>query len=134
MGQWHTNLLLLMDNALLPWFILVPDTQEIELYRLPLEQQIDILYKINSLSEMLIENFEANKLNIATIGNVVSQLHIHIMGRSPGDHCWPSVAWGNPERKPYTADQLARIAQQLKVTITDQYTAFDYSLKSTAIE
>lgn len=130
MGQWHNSLLLLMDNALLPWLILVPDTKEIEFYRLPGEQQLDILQKINRLSEILIQHFEAKKLNIASIGNIVSQMHIHVIGRSPEDHCWPSVAWGNPERKPYTQDQLIRVANNLQNEIIDEYTAYQIKVKS----
>ena len=62
MGQWHNNMLLLMDNSLLPWLILVPETHETELYQLPHEQQLDILNKINTLSEILIENFAQKNL------------------------------------------------------------------------
>ncbi|MCW8956982.1 MAG: HIT domain-containing protein [Gammaproteobacteria bacterium] len=129
MGQWQNNLLLLMDNALLPWFILVPDTQKTELYQLPHQQQMEILDKINQLSTILVQHFEAKKLNIATIGNIVSQLHIHIIARSPEDHCWPSVAWGNPERKPYSADQLSKLTSILQNTITDQYIAYPLEIK-----
>ncbi|MFW2374055.1 MAG: HIT domain-containing protein, partial [Gammaproteobacteria bacterium] len=130
LGQWNTNRLLLMDNALIPWFILVPDTQQIEFYKLPYDQQLDTLDKINRLSKILMNNFDVKKLNIATIGNIVSQLHIHVIGRSPGDHCWPSVAWGNPQRKPYTQDQLTRTTNILQNGITDQYSAYQVKIKS----
>lgn len=130
MGQWHNNMLLLMDNSLLPWLILVPETHETELYQLPHEQQLDILNKINTLSEILIENFSAEKLNIATIGNIVSQLHIHIIARSPMDHCWPSVAWGNPERTPYTQAHLNQITNILQNTITENYSAYQVKIKT----
>ena len=129
MGKWDNSLLLLMDNALLPWFILVPETHEIELYKLSYDQQLDILDKINRLSEILINDFVAKKLNIATIGNVVSQLHIHIIGRSPEDHCWPSPVWGNPERTAYTQKQLIQIANTLQKSISNQYSAYPLSIK-----
>lgn len=130
MGQWQNNLLLLMDNSLLPWLILVPETQETEFYQLAYEQQLDVLNKINQLSEILIQNFDAKKLNIATIGNIVSQLHIHIIGRSPMDHCWPSVVWGNPRRTPYTQEQLNQIARILKSAIHEKYTAYQVKIKT----
>lgn len=130
MGKWHNNLLLLMDNALLPWLILVPESQETEFYHLPQLQQQDILNKINQLSKILIEDFGAKKLNIATIGNIVSQLHIHVIGRSSEDHCWPSVVWGNSERTPYTQEQLLQISSRLQSLITDQYSPYQIEIKT----
>ena len=130
MGKWHNNLLLLMDNALLPWLILVPESQETEFYHLPQLQQQDILNKINQLSKILIEDFGAKKLNIATIGNIVSQLHIHVIGRSPEDHCWPSVVWGNYERTPYTQEHLLQISSRLQSLITDQYSPYQIEIKT----
>jgi len=118
----------------MPWVILVPDTQEVEFYRLSYDQQLEILDKINRLSEILMDNFDVTKLNIATIGNIVSQLHIHIVGRSPDDNCWPATAWGNSERTPYSHDQLIQIANTLKKSVTDHYSAYPLTLKSHSVD
>jgi len=123
-----------MDNALIPWFILVPDTQEVEFYKLSNDQQLESLHKINRLSEILMDNFDVTKLNIATIGNIVSQLHIHIIGRSADDHCWPATAWGNPERTPYSQDQLTQITNIMKKMASDQYSAYPVTLKSHSVD
>ena len=113
MGMLAENYLLLNKNSLYPWFILVPATEEIEFYKLPKDSQLTILDQINGLSEFIEKNFNSSKLNIATIGNVVSQLHIHIIGRHPQDACWPGVVWGNDKTSAYDSDQIKQIQQKL---------------------
>ncbi len=119
LGQLDNCLLLLMNNALLPWFILVPETTEAEFTDLSMSEQADLLEKINLLSGFIKNNFDITKLNIATIGNIVSQLHIHIVGRIPSDYCWPNVVWGTSERKPYKQDQIDNITAKLKQQLGD---------------
>jgi len=99
-------ILLLMNNALLPWLILVPKAEATELYELNDEQQIQINKLINRLSRFLKQEFELDKLNIAAIGNIVNQLHIHIVGRRHDDYCWPGVVWGAEGRQDYQPEAL----------------------------
>ncbi|NOX93314.1 MAG: HIT domain-containing protein, partial [Gammaproteobacteria bacterium] len=81
LGEFDDCLLLLSKNALFPWFILVPVTQEIEFHKLSPEQQSRIQQHINAVAWFIEEYFSTDKINIASIGNIVSQLHIHIIGR-----------------------------------------------------
>ena len=105
--------ILLMNNALVPWFILVPETNCIELHHLP-ESQFQRLTATQLLLARFIEScFAIDKINSAAIGNVVSQLHVHVIGRRKDDHCWPGVIWGNPQKTPYTSDRIAEIRQML---------------------
>jgi len=99
-------ILLLMNNALLPWLILVPKTDVSELYELEAEQRTHIYNTINQLSRFLKQEFELHKLNIAAIGNIVNQLHIHIVGRRRDDYCWPSVVWGAEGREMYSPETV----------------------------
>ena len=104
---------LLHRNAGAPWFILVPHTTQTEIIDLPLEQQQQLLKTINQLGGFVRKHFEINKLNIAAIGNIVSQLHVHVVGRNQQDYCWPDVVWGRPCDEVYSAEQVECIAQQL---------------------
>ena len=88
--------LLLHNNAAVIWFIIVPKTDKTELFELPSAEQQQLLNEINRLSAYLKEQHGCDKINIATIGNIVSQLHIHIIGRNKNDPYWPGVVWGQP--------------------------------------
>lgn len=105
--------LLLHKNALIPWFILVPHTTENELYKLEISLQTNVQNSTHILAEFVESNFKTNKLNIATIGNIVPQLHIHIIGRFNNDFCWPAPVWGQTESANYTTDNLQAIKQAL---------------------
>ncbi len=117
LGELKFSRLLLMNNALVPWFILLPHTDKTEIIDLPESEQASLLKEINLLSAFVRENFKISKLNIAAIGNIVSQLHVHVVGRDPSDYCWPNVVWGQSEREPYALEQVknirAALAQQL---------------------
>ena len=121
LGMFGTSSLLLMNNALVPWFIIVPHTSEIELIDLPEENQQDILQQINLLSGFIKNNFDITKLNTAAIGNIVSQLHIHVVGRSPSDYCWPNVVWGTTKKEVYNNNQIASIVTALKVQLSKTF-------------
>ncbi|MBE9526741.1 MAG: HIT family protein [Proteobacteria bacterium] len=106
--------LLLMDNSLVSWFILVPKIDKTELYLLDEALQSQIFEKINLLSRILINDFKADKLNVASIGNIVEQLHIHVVGRYQSDPYWPGVVWGESKKKAYTAKEVKKIKIQLE--------------------
>jgi len=122
LGELNISLLLLMNNKLVPWFILVPQTSEIEITDLSRSDQADLLEEINLLAVFIKENFNLSKLNIAAIGNIVSQLHVHVVGRAPSDYCWPNVVWGSSERKPYTAERISEITVALNEQLGDRFT------------
>ena len=113
LGELEHCLLLLMNNALLPWFILVPKTDKTELYELADEVQAGVWSEINATSKFVKDEFCIDKLNIAAIGNVVEQLHIHIIGRQHEDFCWPGVVWGRPEKTPYKKEAIDHIMAKL---------------------
>ncbi len=113
LGMTGDCILLLHKNALIPWFILVPDTAEKELFKLGAEHQNRIQTSINSLAHFVEQQFKTDKLNIATIGNIVSQLHIHIIGRFTDDFCWPAPVWGQAGSADYTEGKLQNIKQAL---------------------
>ena len=117
LGKLDCSLLLLMNNALVPWFILVPVTQATEIYQMPEEQQAQLLEEINLLSDFINSEFSIEKLNVAAIGNIVKQLHVHIIGRHSSDFCWPGVVWGAEQSEPYSDAEIKRIKESLKIRL-----------------
>ncbi len=108
-GELELSLVLLMNNALVPWFILVPRVNESEIYLLTNAQQNTLYKEINILSEFISDSFKTDKLNIGAIGNIVNQLHVHIVGRRQDDVCWPGVVWGVKEKRPYSDSEIEKI-------------------------
>jgi diadenosine tetraphosphate (Ap4A) HIT family hydrolase len=111
---------LLMNNASLPWFILVPDTEKIEICELSADQQAALWDEVNRIAAFVRSNYRIDKLNIAAIGNVVSQLHIHVVGRRQDDYCWPGVVWGAEGASRYTADEAAILVEDLRAGLSSQ--------------
>ena len=110
-------ILLLLNNALVPWFIVVPKTDKIELYELDEVLQQQIISLINQISTFIKQEYTVDKLNIATIGNMVEQLHIHIIGRFKTDPYWPGVVWGREAKKSYAQKNVNIIQKQLKAIL-----------------
>lgn len=102
---------LLLNNCNFPWFIIVPKTEKEELYQLSIDEQNILQKETNQLSSFIDQNFPYDKLNIASIGNIVRQMHVHIIARSESDLCWPGVVWGTQHTKEY-ADKDVQIIKK----------------------
>ncbi len=89
--------LLLHCNASLPWFILVPETRLADFLDLPTEHREAVSEDCALVSRFIKEVLGFDKVNFAGLGNVVPQMHLHIIGRSSVDPCWPQPVWGNLE-------------------------------------
>lgn len=109
--------LLLMNDANYPWLILVPRKINLsEIIDLTFDEQIIVLQEINLIAKILKKSFNADKLNIANLGNVVKQLHIHVIGRFKNDISFPKPVWGQVAIKPYeekAAQDLIKKIQSL---------------------
>lgn len=110
--------LLLHKNATLPWFILVPHTNETELHSLP-EDLARIVHGIHkALAPWIQAYFDCSKVNFAAIGNLVPQLHIHMIGRGKGDACWPKPVWGHLEAETaYSPEEIQKIRAEIEETV-----------------
>jgi diadenosine tetraphosphate (Ap4A) HIT family hydrolase len=106
-GRLGDARLLLHRNAMLPWFILVPETDQQELLELPAKTQAALLADCSRLGAFVKSHFGCPKLNFGAIGNLVPQLHLHVIGRRPGDACWPAPVWGHLQRsEAYSENEL----------------------------
>lgn len=85
---------LLHRNASIPWLILVPAGEHEQLHELPAGQREAVSQLLDRLASFVVEHLGAARVNVAAIGNLVPQLHVHVVGRSPGDPAWPGVVWG----------------------------------------
>lgn len=95
LGRLPTSALLLSRNASLPWFIAVPDTQARDVLDLPEEQRQAVIADCAGVSLFIKQELGYDKVNFAGLGNVVPEMHLHIIGRREGDACWPQPVWGN---------------------------------------
>lgn len=103
------SLLRLMNNALVPWFILVPKTDCRELHHLDPRRRRQVQEEVDAIADLLEREFRPDKLNIASIGNLVPQLHIHVIARCVTDVYWPFPVWGRPERRAYEDAEVERL-------------------------
>jgi len=107
--------LLLHRNAVLPWFILVPDTAFNDVLDLPQEHRDAVITDCASVSAFIKEVLGYDKVNFAGLGNVVPQMHLHVIGRSEKDAAWPQPVWGAlQETAAYTRQQLDDIRYGLE--------------------
>ena len=114
LGQLSHGHLLLHRNALVPWFILVPETNLGNLLDLPIPQRDGVLADCKRVSDYLTGVLACPKVNVAWIGNLVPQLHVHVIGRRPGDPCWPKPVWGNlAESREYGVEEVVTIRAAL---------------------
>ncbi|GGK61042.1 HIT domain-containing protein [Amphritea balenae] len=121
LGNFPLSRLLLMNDANYPWFILVPRRAEAsEIYHLSAEDQVQLLHESSFLAENLHDVFDGDKMNIAAIGNMVKQLHLHHVVRYQGDVAWPAPVWGAKPAIPYTNEQIHSIYQKLELMLNDE--------------
>ncbi|WP_397449387.1 HIT family protein [Pseudomonas sp. NA-150] len=121
-GDFPLCRLLLSNDSNYPWFILVPRRPDIsEVFQLVTADQLQLWQETTALAQVLKDSFNADKLNIAALGNVVSQLHMHVIVRFREDAAWPSPVWGKHPAQPYTAEQLSSIRDRLRGVLSDDF-------------
>jgi diadenosine tetraphosphate (Ap4A) HIT family hydrolase len=104
----------LMNDARFPWVILVPRRQGVcELMDLMPGEQTLVLNEIHKVSVFLKQFFKSEKLNVAALGNIVPQLHIHVIARFTQDAAWPKPVWGVGEAVKYTDAESKRLITAL---------------------
>ena len=115
LGEFALCQLLLSKDANYPWFILVPKRAGIsEVFELDAAEQQQLWQETIALAEALKASYSADKMNVATLGNVVSQLHMHVIVRQRDDTAWPAPVWGKCPAAAYTDDQVQAIRQRLR--------------------
>lgn len=109
---------LLMDDANHPWLVLVPRiANATELIDLDAEQRVQLTTEIDAASRALMALFKPDKLNIAALGNLVPQLHVHVIARFHDDIAWPRPVWGAANARAYAPEQLIERVQGLRAAL-----------------
>lgn len=107
--------LLLSNDSQYPWFILVPRVAGAsEVFDLAPADQQALWAETSWLGEAVKRAFDARKVNIANLGNVVGQLHMHVIARFAEDPAWPGPVWGKLPARPYSGEEVEHLLQRLK--------------------
>jgi diadenosine tetraphosphate (Ap4A) HIT family hydrolase len=115
LGRFELCRLLLMNESRYPWFILVPELPGLtEIFQLVPADQVRLIGESSRLASALLPGFVGDKMNIAAIGNLVPQLHVHHVVRKRDDAAWPGPIWGRFEPLAYDAEGLARVVGILR--------------------
>jgi diadenosine tetraphosphate (Ap4A) HIT family hydrolase len=106
---------LLMNDARFPWLVLVPRQRGlVEIADLSPADQATLWNEVNRASSALRTVGSCDKLNIGVLGNIVHQLHVHVVARQVGDSAWPGPVWGSGKAIPYAAEQTGALSEALR--------------------
>ncbi|WP_040269304.1 HIT domain-containing protein [Pseudomonas rhodesiae] len=114
-GDFPLCRLLLSNDSNYPWFILVPRINGIsEVFHLDVADQQKLWEETTGLAQLLNDGLGADKMNIGALGNVVRQLHVHVIVRKRDDAAWPAPVWGKHPACPYTEEQVVALRARLR--------------------
>lgn len=114
-GDFPLCRLLLSNDSNYPWFILVPRINGIsEVFHLDVADQQKLWEETTGLAQLLNDGLGADKMNIGALGNVVSQLHVHVIVRKRDDAAWPAPVWGKHPARPYMQEQVVALRARLR--------------------
>ena len=106
---------LLMNDSRFPWIILVPKIPNLQdFHEIPSKFRDVLFQEIETVSTVIQKLWQVDKMNVAALGNQVSQLHIHVIGRRRIDEAWPNPVWGHGTPRPYVASDLSDVIQSVK--------------------
>jgi len=114
LASWALSDVLLTDDANFTWLILVPRRDGLrDFHDLARDDWTTAMAEIERASKALQAVTMADKINVAALGNMVPQLHIHVIARHAGDQAWPGPVWGKLPARPYTDAERAELSAQL---------------------
>ncbi len=110
----------LMNDARYPWLVLVPRVAfASEWIDLPDLQQQTLLSEINLAGKILREHFSCEKINIGALGNIVHQLHVHVIARTSQDEAWPGPVWGQGKARAYSGIEIEILIDKLTASFNN---------------
>jgi diadenosine tetraphosphate (Ap4A) HIT family hydrolase len=117
LGDLPLSRVLLTNDANYPWLMLVPRRPEIEISDLPESAQAQLLREITAVSAALRAVTACQRINVAALGNVVAQLHVHVIARFHADAAWPKPVWGVVPARPYADEERNKLMTRLRAEI-----------------
>ena len=113
-AEWPLCHVRLQDDARFPWLILIPRVEgAVELADLSAEQRAALMEETVRAGDLVRRLGPVEKLNVGAIGNVTSQLHVHVVGRRRDDGLWPDPVWGRGPAVPYDPAERARLLEKI---------------------
>jgi len=111
LGRTDGCRVLLKDHASFPWILIVPEVAEgvEDLHQLDERRYAEVVGLIRRISLFVSEYFQPEKLNVGCIGNMVRQMHIHVVGRNSDDPAWPGTVWAYEGKSAYAPDEVEAI-------------------------
>jgi diadenosine tetraphosphate (Ap4A) HIT family hydrolase len=114
-AEWNLCRVLLMDDAQFPWLVLVPRREGLaELDDLAERERTQLMRETTRAMEILRGVVECDKLNVGALGNIVRQLHVHVVARREGDVAWPGPVWGHGPAHHYLPEARDRLLADLR--------------------
>lgn len=114
LGSFSLCQLLLINDSAYPWFVLVPQRENIrDTIDLSATDYEALWAESHALSSAIMKLFEGEKLNVAALGNITPQLHLHHVVRFAADAAWPGPIWGVQPLQPYSSQQIEAIKSRL---------------------
>jgi diadenosine tetraphosphate (Ap4A) HIT family hydrolase len=114
-ADWPLSRVLLMNDARYPWLILVPRREGLtEIFQLSVADRVTLTEEMARAAEQLKAITGCAKINIGALGNLVPQLHIHVIARNPGDFAWPGPVWGNGAATAYAEADREALLERLR--------------------
>jgi diadenosine tetraphosphate (Ap4A) HIT family hydrolase len=114
-GDLPLSHLLLMNDANYPWLILVPRRANVsELIDLSADERTQLMNEIARAAQALKDITTCDKLNVAALGNMVAQLHVHVIARRKNDPAWPKPVWGAVPARAYEAATMQKLLTRLR--------------------
>jgi diadenosine tetraphosphate (Ap4A) HIT family hydrolase len=126
LGDFPLCRLLLSRDANYPWLILVPRRAGVtEVFDLDEQAQAQLARETALLAQGLKAALNADKMNIAALGNMVAQLHVHVIARYAGDAAWPAPVWGRAAAGTYEGEHLGALKAKVRGMLPDDFTWAD---------
>ncbi|HEX4861933.1 MAG TPA: HIT family protein [Rhizomicrobium sp.] len=117
-ADWGLSRVLLMDDARYPWAVLVPRRADVtELFDLDAQDRAALTEEVAHAARVLKAMSAAAKINIGALGNLVPQLHVHIVARNEGDAAWPGPVWGRGAAVRYEPARRDALVEELRARL-----------------
>ena len=121
-GRFALCRVLLMNDANYPWFVLVPQRPDVrEIHDLNAPDRLQLMTESCAFAVAMARAYEPDKLNVASLGNVVPQLHVHHIARYRDDPAWPAPVWGVVAPRPYAGDERHARLARLRAALTGEF-------------
>ncbi len=118
LGESEHYVLNLVNDCRYIWLVLIPKVFNAKnTFDLSERQQVDMALLCNRIGEFILNEFAGDKFNIASLGNLVPQLHVHLIVRCKNDAAWPDPIWGVGQAVPYDDQQLASVVKRLQPVV-----------------